>query len=188
MGDKSAPILRELLSSDDENTRKHAAFALASIGCENSKPQLREMVEERDDVMLMDCRKHNNHRGCMAIYWLGRMADEEIVDTLIQIITDKEESMRSVYNSKLLATRYEISSFNNTYFQFMSNAVVALVRIGEKHENLRNKIAKAFENAFADGSYYNRITTRPLKSSEGNMVLTIKNIAFDTMDKWDLSN
>ena len=67
----------------------------------------------------------------------------------------------------------------------MSNAVAALVRIGEKHICLRSKIAKAFEDAFADGSYYEKITTRPQKSSEGNMVISIKNIAFAAIDRWN---
>lgn len=185
MGAKSAPVLKELLSSDEENTRKHAAFALASIGCEECKSLLREMVEERDNVMLRDCRKHNNFRGCMAIYWLGRLADKEIVDSLIQIITDKDEVLRPVYNSGLLTTRYKISDFNGIYFQFISNSVAALVRIGDKHKGLRNKIAKAFESAFADDSYYEKITTRPQKSSEGNLAVTIKNIAFNAVNRWN---
>lgn len=185
MGAKSAPVLKELLSSDEENTRKHAAFALASIGCEECKSLLREMVEERDNVMLRDCRKHNNFRGCMAIYWLGRLADKEIADSLIQIITDKDEVLRPVYNSGLLTTRYKISDFNGIYFQFISNSVAALVRIGDKHIGLRNKIAKAFESAFADDSYYEKITTRPRKSSEGNLAVTIKNIAFNAVNRWN---
>ena len=183
MGAKAAPVLKELLSSDEENTRKHAAFALASIGCEECKSTLRQMVEERDNVMLRDCHR-NNFRGCMAIYWLGRLADKEIADSLIQIITDKDEVLRPVYNSGLTIS-YENSDFNGIYFQFISNSVAALVRIGDKHKGLRNKIAKAFESAFADDSYYEKITTRPRKSSEGNHAITIKNIAFNAVNKWN---
>ena len=183
MGAKAAPVLKELLSSDEENTRKHAAFALASIGCEECKSTLRQMVEERDDVMLRDCHR-NNFRGCMAIYWLGRLADKEIADSLIQIITDKDEVLRPVYNSGLTIS-YENSDFNGIYFQFISNSVAALVRIGDKHKGLRNKIAKAFESAFADDSYYEKITTRPRKSSEGNHAITIKNIAFNAVNRWN---
>ena len=122
----------------------------------------------------------------MAIYWLGRLADKEIADSLIQIITDKDEVLRPVYNSGLLTTRYKIADFNGIYFQFISNSVAALVRIGDKHKGLRNKIAKAFESAFADDSYYEKITTRPRKSSEGNHAITIKNIAFNAVNRWNV--
>jgi len=66
----------------------------------------------------------------------------------------------------------------------MSNAVAALVRIGEKHKAQRSKITKAFETEFADNSFFEKITTRPQKSSEGNMVLSIKNIAFSAISRW----
>jgi len=184
MGKRAVPVLLKLLESQDENTRKHAAFALAGIGEEECKPILRQMAQERDGTMLSDCRKHNNQRGCMAVYWLGRLADEEITDTLIKMITDKDEYLNPVYSSGKLTTRYSVSAFNGVLFQFMSNAVAALVRIGEKHKAQRSKITKAFETEFADNSFFEKITTRPQKSSEGNMVLSIKNIAFSAISRW----
>ncbi|MBQ2966814.1 MAG: FAD-dependent oxidoreductase [Clostridia bacterium] len=185
MGEKAVPILKKLLESEDENTRKHASFALASIGDASCLPILRDMVSMRDDTMLKDCRKNNNQRGYMAIYWLGRLGDAEIVDTLIQMICDENEIKNPVYHSDKLTTRYAISAFNGVYFQFITNAVAALLRIGNANENLRSKIEEAFKTAFSDDSYYKRITTRPKKSSEGNMVQCIRNIAFSAIENWN---
>ncbi len=59
-----------------------------------------------------------------------------------------------------------------------------LVRIGDLHPDLRNEIGKAFADAFADGTYYHRITQRPKESSEGNMTLGIRTIALSAAEKW----
>ena len=184
MGEKAVPVLLELLSDKDENVRKHAAFALAATGNRDCIPALREMVSERDSVMLKDCRKHNNYRGCIAMYWLGRLGDAEILDELIKVIADEKELLLPVYNSEQKTTRYAISAFNGAYFQFASNAVAAMVRIGNQNPDVRGEVAKAFEDSFSDDTYYAKITTRPEKSSEGNVAITLKNIAFSAIEKW----
>lgn len=185
IGEAALPILRELLRSPDENTRKHAAFALAILGSSDGNAVLRDMVTQRDDLMLKDCRKHNNLRGCMAIYWLGRLCDRGITQELIHLICDENEIRKSVYHrNDLQTTRYEISDFEGVYFQFMSQAVMALVRIGDVHIDLRSQIEKAFLDAFSDDAYYHRITKRPIQSSEGNMAQTMQNIALSAIQKW----
>lgn len=185
MGAKALPVLCELLLSTDENTRKHAAFAMAMLGNAEANTILRGMVEERDGLMLKDCRKNNNLRGCMAIYWLGRLGDRAIVQPLIDLICDPNESRKAVYHQKnVQTTRYKIDDFEDVYFQFMSQAVVALVRIGDIHVDMRPQIEKAFLDAFSDDAYYHRITKRPKESSEGNMARTIKDVAFSATQKW----
>lgn len=184
IGEKAIPVLEKALRSPDSNTAKHAAFALAILGQESAKPLLREMARSRDELMLKDCRKHNNLRGCMAIYWLGRLADEEITDTLTDLICNENEISRPVYHSKVMTTRYKLQGFNDVYFHFMSGAVMALIRIGDAHPHLRSKISGAFASAFAGEAYYDRITQKPRKSSEGNMVLAMKRIALSATKKW----
>lgn len=187
MGKKAVPTLLKLLDSADENTRNHAAFALAMAGNCEGLPLLRKMAAERDGLMLKDCRKNNNLRGFMAVYWLGRLADKKIVPELIDLITSPDELQKPVYGpGGALTTRYKVAGFNGVYFQFMSLAVMALVRIGDAHEELREQIAKAFADAFCSDDYYDRITTRPRQSSEGNMALAIKNVAFAAIDQWNL--
>ncbi len=187
MGAKALPVLRALLQSDEENSRKHSAFALAMLGNSEGVDVLREMVASRDEQMLKDCRKHNHLRGCVAIYWLGRLGDRQITQELMDLICNPEENRKAVYHqTDVQTTRYEISDFEDVYFQFMSQAVMALVRIGTAHIDLRPQIRKAFSDAFSDDAYYKRITTRPKMSSEGNMVQTIKNIAFSAVERWHL--
>lgn len=186
MGAAALPYLRKLVGSLNEKTSKHAAFALAILGNDEGNAVLRQMVVERDEEMLLDCRKNNNLRGCMAIYWLGRLADREITEELIRLITDPKEFERPVYHRKdLQPTRYEVGDFAGVYYQFVSLAVMALVRIGEAHPDLRPRIQRGFAEAFSSGDYYGRITQRPRESSEGNMVLTLGRIAFSAVDKWN---
>lgn len=185
MGEKALPVLRKLVLSEEENTAKHAAFSLAALGNAEGIRLLRDMVEQRDALMLKDCRKNNNLRGCMAIYWLGRLRDREITDPLIGLITDPREVDRPVYRpSGQRTTRYAIADYCDSYFQFMSQAVMALIRIGDAHGDLRPGISRAFEEAFLEDAYYRRITTRPIRSSEGNMVLAMKAIALGAVHRW----
>ena len=185
MGQSAVPTLQKLLESPDQNTAKHAAFALASLGSRDGVPLLRQMAAQRDGLLLTDCRKNNNLRGCMAIYWLGRLGDRQITDTLLRLICDPEEIRHPVYsNTDLKTTRYDITGFQGVYFQFMTQAAMALIRIGEAHRDLRDPIARGFAAAFSNGDYYHRITSRPPNSSEGNMVLAMKHIALAASKRW----
>lgn len=182
MGDTCVPVLRKLLASADENTRKHAAFALAAAGSKEGLSVLRETVAERDAVMLQDCRKYNQHRGPMAIYHLGRLADAESVELLGGILTDPCEAEREIYapNDRYPAVR----GFRVLYFHFMAQSVAALVRIGNVHESERGRIAEIFRTAFADGTYAVRLTNRPPCSAEANYVRNLKNIAEKAIQGW----
>ena len=116
----------------------------------------------------------------MAIYHLGRLGDVGIVDTLIEIISDEEEVLRPVYQQEFIrGTRYRVEGFRNEYFQFVSNAVMALIRIAKAHPEQQKKIMNAFRKAFENGAYYSRITTLPRQSCEGDMVENIGRIALE---------
>lgn len=184
MGMRAKETLVQLLSSPCENTRKHAAFALAIMGDDSGLSVLYEMVESRDALMLSDCRKHNQQRGCMAIYFLGRLKDRGAVGKLISILTNPDEAKHAAYQGSNQGTRYAVGDFNNALFQFMSNALAALIRIGDAHPAVRDEICRAFHLAFDDGTYYNRLTKRPEKSSEGGMVLNLKNVAQKAIARW----
>ena len=185
MGAEVLPTLRQYLTTADENLKKHTAFAIASLGCCEANAILRDMVAQRDGLMLKDCRKNNNLRGCMAFYWLGRLHDREITEELIRMICDPKEVEKPVYNqTDIQTTRYKILAYNDIYFQFMSQAVMALIRIGNAHVDLRSQIEQAFTCAFSSDDYYQRITTKPKLSSEGNMAQTIKVVAFSAMQHW----
>jgi len=185
IGADALPILRECLTSSDENLQRHSAFALAMLGSSEANAILRDMVAQRDGRMLKDCRKNNNLRGCMAVYWLGRLCDREITEELIRLICDPHEVEKPVYyQTDIQTTRYKILAYNDIYFQFMSQAVMALIRIGNAHADLRPQIEQAFACAFSSDDYYQRITTKPKLSSEGNMVQTIKVVALSAAKCW----
>ena len=149
---------------------------------------MREMAAERDPIMLRDCRKNNEQRGCMAIYYLGRLADADSISILEEIITDENEPLRDTYSGKYAnGVRYRmIKTFRYEYFQFVTEATMALIRIGDANASLQKRIAGIFQTAFGDGSYEKRITTRPKMSSEGSMVTNIANIAFLAVKKWNI--
>ena len=177
--------LKKLLDSDDENVRKHTAFALANIGDNSGEDVLISTVKQRDTTQLHDCRKNNQRRCSIAVYWLGRLKSAKAVDILCEIITDPKENERpELYEQDSSGTWYVIKNFNNRYFQFMINTVMALIRIGEAHEELRARISEAFKAAFQDGSFYYRITNRPKQSSEGNMVLNMQKVAKKYRKQW----
>ncbi|MBR3691948.1 MAG: FAD-dependent oxidoreductase [Clostridia bacterium] len=183
MGESCHAALRRLLAAEDENTRKHAAFALASAGSRESIPQLRDMVVQRDAVMLRDCRKYNQHRGPMAIYHLGRLADAGSVELLGEILTSPAEAEREIYAP---CDRYPaVRGFRVLYFHFMSQSVAALVRIGNAHAGLRPRIAEIFRTAFADGTYVTRLTNRPPHSAEGGYAANLRRIADAAAGEWE---
>lgn len=186
MGETALPVLRQHLLSDDENLRKHAAFALASLGQTDANELLREMVRQRDSMMLRDCRKNNNIRSIMAVYWLGRLADRDIAEELIQLICNPDEVNKPLYQQLAVNTpHYTIHDFKDNYFQMMSHSVMALIRIGDAHDDLRERIGQAFTAAFSSDDYYHRTTGKPKDSSEGNMVQTIKTVAFLALGRWN---
>lgn len=185
IGESAVPTLVSLLDSDNENTRKHAAFALANIGDGHGEEVLITTVVERDPTQLHDCRKNNQRRGSIAVYWLGRLKSAKATDVLCEFITNPDESNREeMFETDSSGTWYVITGFNNRYFQFMINSVMALIRIGEAHPKRRKQIALAFKTAFEDGSYYNRITNRPVLSSEGKMILNMEKVAKQYINKW----
>lgn len=181
MGADAAETLCGLLDSADENTRKHAAFALACRGDARCLPTLREMLAQRDAVMLRDCRKYNQHRGPMAIYWLGRLADAGSVEALLELLTGEQEHLRPIYEP---SPRYPWTDFRVVYFMFVCSAVAALVRIGDACPAQRARIAAGFVKAFGDGTYRAKLTARPAASSEGGMVYNLARIAADAAARW----
>ncbi len=185
LGKKAVHSLKKLLAFDDENTRKHAAFALASIGDSSGEDILLSTVYERDATQLQDCRKNNQRRGVIAVYWLGRLKSAHAVNTLCDFLTNPKENERpELFEKDSSGTWYVIKGFNNRYFQFMIHTVMALIRIGEAHEECREKIAAAFKSAFQDGTFYYRITNRPKQSSEGQMLINMKNVAEKYCKRW----
>jgi hypothetical protein len=182
MGADAGDLLCGLLDSPDENTRKHAALALACRGDARCLPVLRQTVQQRDTVMLRDCRKYNQHRGPMAIYWLGRLADAESTGLLLELLADADGSLREACAP---SPRYPWTDFRVLQFMFTCSATAALVRIGDACPAQRQRIAAGFAAVFGDGSYREKLTARPVKSSEGGMVHNLARIAAAAAARWE---
>lgn len=186
MGQRAVPALLPLLESQNTDLQRHAALALAAAGDRRALPLLRQMVLQRDSYGLKDCRKNNQRRGCMSIYWLGILADAEIADVLMERLLDPREHLHDAYTkAEIDKTARVIHGFNEVYFQFTTQAIMALIRIADAHPALRPRTAQAFRSAFSGESYYSRFTQRPKMSSEGSMVLNLGRVALSAADRWD---
>ncbi len=182
--DKVGDILKKNLASDDKNLVRHSAFALALLGDSTGVPVLNQMIEEKDTFLCEDCRKNNQRRSFMAIYYVGKLRNASSVDLLIDIITNKNEHKHSAYSDDSNTIRYSIEGFNNAIFQQFSGAVAALIKIGDAHVHLRKKISNAFDIGLGNNEYITRITTRHNLTAEYSMVANIKKICDDAVCRW----
>ncbi|MDR6549189.1 FAD-dependent oxidoreductase [Paenibacillus qinlingensis] len=192
LGDAMKPHLHIWMEEGKDDTdgteslRKHCAFALALLEDEAALPNLRAMVMERDSLVLQDCRKNNQMRGYMAIYLLGRMRDKEIASELIRLLQDPEEIERALYNAGDGTEGARQKKYNDTYFQFFSHSVIALIRIGEQHASMQDEIGKALRNVVASGDYVERITHRPYGTYEYSIVDNIQFVIEKELKHWRL--
>lgn len=154
--------------SQTENKMLHynAGVALGVMGDKRALPILREIIRERKPFYFMDCRRSNQMRSVIAICLCGRMQDEEIIDELLEMIRP-EEYERSMYHTLIKPdyTRSIVKEQNSVYFQHISHAVAALVKIAKGHPARRAEIAAALHAALDDGNYIRRMTDAPQGSA-----------------------
>jgi hypothetical protein len=184
LGESIRESLKTWIHEDDEKLRKHSAFALALIDDEACLPILREMMRERDALMLQDCRKNNQLRGYMAIYLLGRMRDKDVVEELIRLITDPEEMERPLYQVEDGADKARQNKYNDVYFQFFSHAIMALIHIGEHHTTLQEVIGTALKQAVGNGEYIERITYKPNGTYLHSIAENIRSVVERKLLRW----
>lgn len=151
--------LAAMLEEDDEMLRRNAAIALGITGDKRALYVLREIVRERNTFFFKDCRRTNQLRSAIAICLCGRLGDREIVQELLAMLT-MEEFERSLYH-ELTEPSYQFgieANFNLVYFQHLSNAVAALVRIADAHPDLAEEINARLRESLKDLGYILRIT------------------------------
>ncbi|WJH33766.1 FAD-dependent oxidoreductase [Paenibacillus sp. CC-CFT747] len=183
LGSTIVDSLREWVLTEEETLRKHSAFALAVLDDEACLPVLREMVKERDSVVLQDVRKNNQMRGHVAIYLLGRINDVHSVKELAAIVTIPEEYDRPLYRLGE-GTDGKAKKYNDVYFQFFSHTVMALIQIGEHHPAQREAIGEALIQAVKNGAYLPRITHMPYGTYEHSIAANIQSVAHDALERW----
>lgn len=176
------------LDEPDEQLRRHSALALGLIGERASLPLLRQMIRERDHYALKDCRKNNQMRGYMAIYLAARLQDAEVVEELIQLVTDPNEIDRPRYQAEESGNRGKTQKYNDVYYQFFSHATIGLLRIGAAHPHLRDSIAQALRQAVGDRGYIKRITQLPFGTYEYSIADNIQSVVEQELGRWETSD
>ena len=141
--EKTRDYLEEELNSDNEMLRKNAAIALGLTSNEICLPVLRDMVRNRTDDFLDDCRRSNQMQSIIAVSLCGRFADKEIAEELCSILKP-EEYEKEIYHSHI-EFNYRLQTFgdfNMIYFQYLSFALFSLKKICKKHSELKTEIAE----------------------------------------------
>ncbi|GAA3404431.1 FAD-dependent oxidoreductase [Paenibacillus hodogayensis] len=168
-----------LLSGEsDEQLRRHSAIALALQEDRAAVPLLRQMVRERDSYVPRTSRKYNQVRGYAAIYLLGRLADAEIVPELLNILSDRDSFAN-------VSTDVEfINSDEEYYFQFFTFSLTALFRIGDKHVETRQAIARAVGELVVQPDFALSVTLKPSKDQHYEMTGTILRLVESKLRQW----
>ncbi len=158
LGNKIADLLADGLSGDDENLKKHTAFALALISDTRACKLLRQMVEERDGMIPSSSIKYTFTRCNTAIYLLGRLGDKEAVEILYDIIKDKG----SFDKSKFVPDEF-YQSAEELQTQYVVYAARALTKIAEKNPDIALEIKENLRKLVVDSNLSLKVT---LKSSQ----------------------
>lgn len=141
--EKTGIYLENALSSENEKLRNNAAIALGVTGNEICLPVLRDMVRNRTDNFLDDCRRSNQMQSLIAVSLCGRFADKETAEELCSVLELKEYK-KEMYHSHL-ENNYRLSTFkdfNMIYFQYLSFALFSLKKICESNDGVKKAAAE----------------------------------------------
>ncbi|WP_262683528.1 FAD-dependent oxidoreductase [Paenibacillus baimaensis] len=171
--------LREWVTQqEDENLRRHSAFALALQGDAAAIPVLREIMRERDTFVPRTSRKYNQVRGYASIYLLGLLGDMEIVPELLEIIHSREQFVN-------LSTDVEFINHDDEYFfQYFSFSLMALFRIAERNRGVRAAIIKTIGPLVSEPDFSIMVTMKPTKDLDFDMAGTIRRIVNERFAQW----
>ena len=107
---------------DGSELRCHAAMVLAMKRNPAGITELCAMVRSRDPYTPVHSRKYNHKRGYAALFCLGLLAAPETLPLLRDtLLSDEQESA----------------------CEYQTHAVAALIKLGERHPELRHEIAGA---------------------------------------------
>jgi hypothetical protein len=176
LGEDIKPQLKEWIFAEEQMLRYGAAISLGLAGDEAAAPVLREIVSNRDAYFFKDCRRTNQFRSAIAIYLLGKLADRDSIPLLKEMLCDEAEHSRPIYH-EIKETSYKLNTsknFNELYFQLISHAAVAMVRIVGTHAELEGEIKSVLIDAFKDNRHLLNVTTLPKLTFEHESVENIK--------------
>ncbi len=149
LGDAIRPQLQAWMrEARSEHLRRHSALALALLRDPAAAPVLREIVRERDPFCPSTSVKYNQPRGYAAVYLLGKLADKEAIAELRSVLEQRDFA----WDEK---DKEFLSDAKELRFQYVSHALTALARIGDRHAETRRDIVEMFEHTktrLLDGS------------------------------------
>lgn len=163
LGEKITHHLIGWLADPDPMLSNNSALALGLQGRKESLPVLHRIVQNRDSFYFKDCRRTNQLRTAMAIYLIGRCGDRSGISLLREILCDPEEYKKPLY-SDIRELTYAFSltkNFNEVYFQIVSQAALAVVRIMAKSPGQTSFGAAVLEEAFQTDRHIRNTTTMP---------------------------
>jgi len=126
--------------------RRHTAMALALKGDASGVEELRAMVRERDPYAPKHSRKYNHCRGYVSLYFLGRLADPECIALAADLLKGNPPAEHA--------------------YEYASNAVAAVIKVGDRHPEMRNSCAELLRSVLEDPAW--RISSR-LKGTADTM-------------------
>ncbi|WP_342422562.1 FAD-dependent oxidoreductase [Paenibacillus sp. FSL E2-0178] len=141
MGGSIHAALRAWMTQVPESDlSKHSAFTLALLGDASSAPVLRKLARVKDPFVPQTrlVHKRGHGRGYSAILLLGLLADKEAADLLYTLLEEPVEAFPDPDASEASETPAEV------HFQYVSFAVAALARIGDRHSDTRSPTAEAY--------------------------------------------
>ncbi|WP_186446168.1 FAD-dependent oxidoreductase [Paenibacillus cremeus] len=182
LGAAIAPQLRTWVAGErDEHLARHSAMALGLIGDPAAIPVLRRMVEERDMFVPFTSRKYNQVRGYAAIYLLGKLQDTGIVPELLSILNDPAELPAMEPEER----NWEfISDPQELYFQYFSYSATALIRIAERHPELRETVAGRIRERLADPGLELNVSFKGSRVIKYSMVPRMRQIVEKRLSSW----
>lgn len=182
MGSAIIPWLQRWLADTDGQLRRNAALALGLLGDAASLPVLRAIVRERDEFLPRTSRRYNVPRVCAAIYLLGKLADREMVDDLCDVLHNPGAFPNPYRDDQLVRNDQEF------FFQLVSFAMLALLRIGDRHPDLRSRIAEALRASLARHDSPMVVTLKPHPSTpvdvRFDMRPRLQRIVSQRLDAW----
>ena len=147
IGGDIAESLKTALVSDNENLRKHSAFALALIGDKAALPVLRETLTERDTMIPKSSIKFTYARGATAAYLLGRLCDVDSVELLLDVVRDE-----GAFDEKAFVEDEFHTGPSDMRFMFIQNAIASLIEIAkacpDKEKYILNEIRQKLDSGF----------------------------------------
>ena len=154
---KYIDLLKEIIAENkkDSNSYRHAALALALLGDKQELPFIRKMATEHSSIPVC-CHRRKHDYGYIAVYLIGRLRDPVSIPLLKEILNDNELTEKNNYHS---------------------NAVTALLKIGDNNPTLRAEIAAILKKTAEDPSWYLESQLAPgiMKRCDGLLRIHIAN-------------